>query len=1295
MKGRTNGEGLATLDFEIPANAKLDDDGELTIKGEKNGVTREADEDLDISAESFVYLNLDKPIYQPNQKLFARGLYLNPLKRPLSDENLEFEITDENDETVYEQTAKTSRFGAAHIEWQIPANLKLGKYKLEVKNGNDDVIGASEFKITRYDLPNFSVAAKPDKTYYLPGQNTAEIVVSANYLFGKSVAAGKARIVRETERIWNYDEQKYETEEAQTYEGKLNADGNFVARIDLTEAHKKLANDDWKRFEDLHFAAYFTDAGTNRTEQKRFDIRISKEAIHIYFLRYFEDVNPKLPFQFYVSTFYADGTPARCNFTVKGNYEELKDEKIFAEAKTNIFGAGKSEIRFPEKPFPEAKDRFFLQIAANDKKGNSGNFADNIDLDEKAEQIRVKTDKTIYLPNENIEANIISTETDKPVFVDVVRNSSVVYSKRIKLGDGRATLQIPFRADFKGILTIAAYFHSEDENDLVKFSKTIIFPSPDNLKFSVKSLKTVYRPNEEANISFNVSSYDGKKTETALGVVILDSAIEERAAVEQLPDNYKDLRRLLGTADSFGNLTLKDLNNFDVSKPIDENLQLAAEFLLADKNYEPNFFESDSYQNNFKEIFKDYFTEKLKIFENVLQTNYEKSGEYPNDENSLRQILSANGVNFDDLRDAWGTPFKIEFRSERNFTILSLKTASADKIFGTEDDFTAKEMRFEWFAVTRSKLTTILNNYKQQTGKSPQTVAELKTVWKQSGIDFDALRDNRNRPLYLIADKYSRSAQKTSAENIGNLDGETQQVMRVKTVLQDGILFKIRSAGADGVIGVYDDFDLGNLTVVMAEKDFDDAPMLATISKSLANGVSGAITGTLFDPVGAVIPNAEVKAENQISAESFSVRTSDEGVYLLANLPSGKYKISANSLGFQQTAIQNVVVSSMNLIKLDINLQVAGVTLTVDVVSDVASVVNTTNSSVKTTVERQNKSITAALKSAENGQNSTPRVREYFPETLLWSPEIVTDKNGRADLKFKLADSLTTWKLYAVASNEAGEIGLIEKEIQTFQPFFAELDPPKILTESDEIALPVPIRNYTNKRQDVTVSMAENSWSNLLNGATQNVEIAANNSQNAIFNFRASAPIENGRQKITALAKNEGDAIEKYVTVKPNGKEIVETQSKIFRGDAAFDVNFPVNSFPNTRRAEIKIYPNMFAHVAESVEGLLQRPHGCGEQTTSSTYPNLMILKIEKDLGKSVDANTKTQAETYLREGYERLLNYQTPSGGFSYWGKNDTPNVALTAYILRFLNDAKDFIAVDEKVIENARRLAFQTTGN
>lgn len=1288
-KGKTNDEGFVSLEFQIPADKKLDD-GEITIKGVKNGIERIADENFELSTESFVYVNTDKPIYQPAQKLFVRGLYLDPLKIPLAGQELDFEIEDEDGETVYEGTATTSRFGVMSIEWQIPANCKLGTYKIEIENEGNGVIGAAEFKVSRYDLPNFTVTAKASKPFYLTNERSAEITVNANYLFGKAVERGRVKIVQEKERRWNYDEQKYETETGETLEGETGAAGNFHGTINLTEAQENLTNDKWKRFADVKFAAYFTDPTTNRTEQKRFDVRITKDPIHVYFIRQNADPNPKVPFLFYASTFYADGTPVKCDLKVEGNYRNTTSQTKIAEAKTNSYGASKFEARLPEKPFPEAEDEFEFRITADDKKGNRGLVEDNLYVDDDAKQIRVRTDKTIYLPNEPIDLKIFSSENEQYVFVDVLRNSSVIFSKRVKIEDGRGNLLIPFRPDFKGEMMIAAYFNNNlgnYYNNYVTGSKTILYPNPSNLNLNLKSLKAVYRPNEDARISFSVQNGERKPLETALGVLILDKAIEERARTEQLPDNFAMIRKLLGTADSFGNLTRRDLDNLDLTQPVDTDLQLAAEFLLAGKNFEPNFFESDSFQDDFSRIYKDYFKKKLANVETILNENYEKTGDSPKDENELRQILISKDLNFDDLRDAWEMPFQFQFSSNRADRILTLKTSGADKKFGTADDFTVSEIRFEWFKKTENELNVILNNYAQKTSKTPQTPEELKAVWKESGFDFDALRDGWNRPFYISPVSYVRNLQKITPETVGNLDGEIQQVLTKQFVEQKVITFKIKSKGADGIEGVYDDFDIAAFTVVLEEKKLSDEQSNTQITKSRTSNAKGAIGGTILDPQGAVVPGANVSAENITTSEVFSVKSNDDGDFLLTNLPSGKYKITVDSyVGFMRYVVENVVVSSMSLVKIEIVLQVAAATMTVDVTADVA-VLNTSSASISRTVTSSEvKSIAGLLENNKNMQSFTPRVREYFPETLLWNPELITDKNGKATLDFKLGDNLTTWKLYAVGSTASGEINLVEKEFQTFQPFFAELDPPKILTEGDRISLPVPIRNYTNKKQKVSVELAQNDWSKNLSGAAQNIEIAPNSTQNAVFNFQATAPVTEGKQKVTALAKKEGDAVEKPVTVRPNGQEIVETQAALFEKETAFDVKFPAESFADSRRTELKIYLNMLAHVAEATEGLLERPHGCGEQTTSSTYPNLLILKIEKELKKEIDPTLKAKANAYLSEGYKRLLSYQTPSGGFSYWGKMDTPNIALTAYILRFLNDAEDFIDVDETVVENAK---------
>ena len=280
---QTDAEGFAVLNFKIPPNAKLDDDGELKITGEKYGFARETRTDLQtVSARRAVFLNTDKPLYQPGQSLNARGLLFDinvAEANAIKDFDLEFLIKDEDDTVLYRETKKTSRFGIAALAWQIPENSKLGTYRIEVKADGEQV-GAQEFKVSRYDLPQFSVNAETDRPFYLPENKTATVIVSADCLFGKPVTQGTVKIVRESERKWNYREQKWDATEEGASEGAADADGKFKARIDLTELYKDLNERDYSRYEDLYFAAYFTDATTNRTEAKRFDIRISKEAIH-------------------------------------------------------------------------------------------------------------------------------------------------------------------------------------------------------------------------------------------------------------------------------------------------------------------------------------------------------------------------------------------------------------------------------------------------------------------------------------------------------------------------------------------------------------------------------------------------------------------------------------------------------------------------------------------------------------------------------------------------------------------------------------------------------------------------------------------------------------------------------------------------------------------------------------------------------------------------------------------------------------------------------------------------------
>jgi hypothetical protein len=260
---------------------------------------------------------------------------------------------------------------------------------------------------------------------------------------------------------------------------------------------------------------------------------------------------------------------------------------------------------------------------------------------------------------------------------------------------------------------------------------------------------------------------------------------------------------------------------------------------------------------------------------------------------------------------------------------------------------------------------------------------------------------------------------------------------------------------------------------------------------------------------------------------------------------------------------------------------------------------------------------------------------------------------------------------------------MTEKEIKAFQPFFLDHEPPRFLTDGDEIALPVTVRNYLERAQRVDLDIKPENWFAVMGPMRKQIDVAAGDATRETFALRAVSTIKDGKQRITAIGSDESDSIEKPVTVRPDGEELSVTAGDIMTDRSVLELNLPQSMIPNSMRAELKIYPNLMTHVIESVEGIMQRPYGCGEQTISSTYPSLLLLTHYKKSGG--DFPLRPKAERYLKEGFNRLLSYRHESGGFTYWGSGQ-PDLALTAYALRFLTTASDVISVDPNVIQGAR---------
>ena len=124
---------------------------------------------------------------------------------------------------------------------------------------------------------------------------------------------------------------------------------------------------------------------------------------------------------------------------------------------------------------------------------------------------------------------------------------------------------------------------------------------------------------------------------------------------------------------------------------------------------------------------------------------------------------------------------------------------------------------------------------------------------------------------------------------------------------------------------------------------------LLLASSSLAQTFRGSINGLVTDPVGGVVPAAEIKATNEATGLSYTTTSSNAGEFSFQDLPLGAYSILVTASGFQTVKIGAVHVSAGAIYTLPVKLALADVSSTVEV-SAAALSLDTTVTTLTTVV---------------------------------------------------------------------------------------------------------------------------------------------------------------------------------------------------------------------------------------------------------------------------------------------------------------------------------------------------------
>src|SRR5271170_3680874 len=99
------------------------------------------------------------------------------------------------------------------------------------------------------------------------------------------------------------------------------------------------------------------------------------------------------------------------------------------------------------------------------------------------------------------------------------------------------------------------------------------------------------------------------------------------------------------------------------------------------------------------------------------------------------------------------------------------------------------------------------------------------------------------------------------------------------------------------------------------------------------SGTSSALTGTIADATGAVIPDAQVKATEANTGAVRSVRSNADGRFLFAQVNPGTYRIEVQAEGFGRSRSQPTTVAVGQTIGMNFTLSPATASQSVEVVA--------------------------------------------------------------------------------------------------------------------------------------------------------------------------------------------------------------------------------------------------------------------------------------------------------------------------------------------------------------------------
>lgn len=325
----------------------------------------------------------------------------------------------------------------------------------------------------------------------------------------------------------------------------------------------------------------------------------------------------------------------------------------------------------------------------------------------------------------------------------------------------------------------------------------------------------------------------------------------------------------------------------------------------------------------------------------------------------------------------------------------------------------------------------------------------------------------------------------------------------------------------------------------------------------------------------------------------------------------------------------------------------------------------------------------------------TRKAKDEERDTAVWQPNLVTDRDGRATLRFKLPSNQTLWVVTAVAADTSGRFGEGTAEFATRGGLNLYAALPQFLRAGDEALASVRLSaGQASKGSQVLEVKLASAGAFQANQAEQKIELGQGGEQIIPLQLKATGP---GAAELAVDVTGGREPLKdrRSVPVRPAALEEPVKVSAWGGGE----LSLTVAGSATLSDVQLVLQPSLVDAALSNVRELLTYPYGCLEQLVSTTVPNVALYQTLKKvdmLGRLDPESQGLLAEARSRsvQGTARILALSVKGGGFTWFGGYSTPDVAMTLIALDGLAYAAEAGLVDAndpRLTEAARWLEAQ----